>query len=256
MSTDKAMVTEAMVEAALTAFNKAVNDPMVLQCERCEGRGYHHGFGEHGHDPDWCEVCGGGGHNIAPGEEGRAMRIALEAALNTTAESHLLVWKAGSVSRRSVAEADGRPMYEVGFYQGEWYWVHNWFGLHKETAASEDEAKAAAQADYERRILTALAHPPAKREAGEAAAPVQDVIARHRAVLDRIEPHFSEDWTVSDTETAGAVLSYLGIGQDASKEPSADPRRDFIARIIRARIDAATPQSDALPSPQQREDTR
>ncbi len=28
-------------------------------CDRCKGKGYHHGFGEDGHDPDWCEVCGG-----------------------------------------------------------------------------------------------------------------------------------------------------------------------------------------------------
>lgn len=28
-------------------------------CRRCKGRGYHHGFGEHGWDPDWCEHCGG-----------------------------------------------------------------------------------------------------------------------------------------------------------------------------------------------------
>lgn len=30
-------------------------------CQRCAGKGYHHGFGEDGHDPDWCEKCGGAG---------------------------------------------------------------------------------------------------------------------------------------------------------------------------------------------------
>jgi len=30
-------------------------------CDRCKGKGYHHGFGEHGWDPDWCVVCGGPG---------------------------------------------------------------------------------------------------------------------------------------------------------------------------------------------------
>jgi len=30
-------------------------------CPRCKGKGYHHGFGEHGYDPDWCESCGGPG---------------------------------------------------------------------------------------------------------------------------------------------------------------------------------------------------
>jgi hypothetical protein len=30
-------------------------------CDRCAGKGYHHGFGEDGCDPDWCSVCGGSG---------------------------------------------------------------------------------------------------------------------------------------------------------------------------------------------------
>lgn len=30
-------------------------------CVRCKARGYHHGFGEGGHDPDWCIDCGGAG---------------------------------------------------------------------------------------------------------------------------------------------------------------------------------------------------
>jgi hypothetical protein len=34
-------------------------------CKRCDGRGYHHGFGEHGHDPDWCSRCGGPGYDTA-----------------------------------------------------------------------------------------------------------------------------------------------------------------------------------------------
>lgn len=32
-----------------------------LVCKRCMGRGYHHGFGENGHNPDWCSECGGQG---------------------------------------------------------------------------------------------------------------------------------------------------------------------------------------------------
>jgi hypothetical protein len=35
--------------------------PEFKPCPRCNGKGYHHGFGEHGHDPDWCEDCGGPG---------------------------------------------------------------------------------------------------------------------------------------------------------------------------------------------------
>lgn len=31
----------------------------TVPCPRCNGVGYHHGFGEGGHDPDWCVNCGG-----------------------------------------------------------------------------------------------------------------------------------------------------------------------------------------------------
>ena len=34
-------------------------------CKRCEGRGYHHGFGERGWDPDWCVRCGGPGYETS-----------------------------------------------------------------------------------------------------------------------------------------------------------------------------------------------
>ena len=47
----------------------------------------------------------------------------------------------------------------------------------------------------------------------------------------------STDWTVLDTETAGMILNYLGRGQEASKDPYIDPRRDHIARIIRGHVD-------------------
>lgn len=48
------------------------------------------------------------------------------------------------------------------------------------------------------------------------------------------------DWTVDDTDTAREILNYMGYGSDASREPGADRRRDKIAAMIRARIDAAT----------------
>jgi len=53
-----------------------------------------------------------------------------------------------------------------------------------------------------------------------------------------------DDWTVDDTETAGEILTMLGIGCDASKEPGADWRRDKIAKIIRARIVSSSPGKD------------
>lgn len=30
-------------------------------CPKCQGKGYVHGFGEHGADPDWCPSCDGHG---------------------------------------------------------------------------------------------------------------------------------------------------------------------------------------------------
>lgn len=45
-----------------------INDPKFDPCPRCKGRGYHHGFGENGADPDWCTQCGGPGE--WPTEEG------------------------------------------------------------------------------------------------------------------------------------------------------------------------------------------
>lgn len=47
-----------------------------------------------------------------------------------------------------------------------------------------EAAKAAAQADYEARILSALAHPPAKREVGETAPPDTPAPQSHVRVTD------------------------------------------------------------------------
>jgi hypothetical protein len=46
----------------------------MVPCPRCTGKGYHHGFGEGGHDPDWCENCGG------PGEVGQDPKVILREA--------------------------------------------------------------------------------------------------------------------------------------------------------------------------------
>lgn len=72
-------VTDEMVDRALARFQDACNS--MVECKRCDGRGYHHGFGEHGHDPDWCEVCGGC-QSVPEFEDRAAMREALIAALS------------------------------------------------------------------------------------------------------------------------------------------------------------------------------
>jgi hypothetical protein len=75
------IVTDEMVDRAMVAFDAASSEPRLIECKRCSGKGYHHGFGEHGQDPDWCEDCGGGGFGLADGEERRPIIEALEAAL-------------------------------------------------------------------------------------------------------------------------------------------------------------------------------
>lgn len=52
----------------------------TVPCERCNGYGYHHGFGEHGHDPDWCVVCGGA--QVVPAHDGEKAPEILLAALS------------------------------------------------------------------------------------------------------------------------------------------------------------------------------
>lgn len=71
------------LEAAVNAFNKANLNPVMVECRRCNGRGYHHGFGERGEDPDWCSDCGGGGYELAKGEEDRPIADAIRAYLST-----------------------------------------------------------------------------------------------------------------------------------------------------------------------------
>ena len=56
---------------------------------------------------------------------------------------------------------------------------------------------------------------------------------------EKPEAHaFTDDYTVSDSEVAGSILCYLGFAVEPSLEPYADRRRDRVAQIIRAAIDA------------------
>lgn len=48
-------------EAGTAFFMKQAGALPCMPCRRCEGKGFHHGFGEGGHDPDWCDRCGGQG---------------------------------------------------------------------------------------------------------------------------------------------------------------------------------------------------
>lgn len=117
-----ARITDEMVEAALAAFNKTINDPKFVRCERCGGKGYHHGFGEQGHDPDWCANCGGGGYDIVPGEEARAMRAALEAAavLSQPEAEGLSPWMGWDQARPPWGECKHKDAVLAALFRAPW----------------------------------------------------------------------------------------------------------------------------------------
>lgn len=71
------------LEAAKAAFSRAENSPNLILCCSCDGKGYTHGFGEGGADPDWCESCGGGCVELAKGEEDRPIREAITTYLSS-----------------------------------------------------------------------------------------------------------------------------------------------------------------------------
>lgn len=74
------IITDEQVERAFQTFVASCNE--MAPCPRCEGRGYHHGFGENGHDPDWCEQCDGS-QFVAARDDRESMRLALTAAITS-----------------------------------------------------------------------------------------------------------------------------------------------------------------------------
>ncbi|MBU2791923.1 hypothetical protein HAQ01_00495, partial [Acidithiobacillus thiooxidans] len=48
----------------------------------------------------------------------------------------------------------------------------------------------------------------------------------------------TDDYTVSDSEVAESILRYLGFAVEPSLEPYVDRKRDHVAQIVRAAIDA------------------
>jgi hypothetical protein len=57
--------TRSLVER-VARYLALCDEPEFVECARCKGKGYHHGFGEDGADPDWCEDCGGPGQMLHP----------------------------------------------------------------------------------------------------------------------------------------------------------------------------------------------
>jgi hypothetical protein len=73
-------------------------------CPRCLGRGYHHGFGEYGADPDWCEACGGPGHVMLHDYE-TCEKAAWEAALTAiNLPAYLELAEAAEAARALLAQ--------------------------------------------------------------------------------------------------------------------------------------------------------
>ena len=71
------MLEEETVETVTRRMEMVRCQPTMISCPRCKGSGYHHGFGEDGRDPDWCDKCGGPGLICDPFEEARAALTAL-----------------------------------------------------------------------------------------------------------------------------------------------------------------------------------
>ena len=104
-----------LVSECQKAYDEAESNPNMVRCPRCEGKGYHHGFGENGYDPDWCELCEGTASVLAEGEELRPMTAALTVArpiierevlgaLYTHNQSSLRGWKDGAWLAISMSE--------------------------------------------------------------------------------------------------------------------------------------------------------
>lgn len=149
---------EEAVKAAQDAFNKTINDPIMVPCNRCSGKGYHYGFGEDGASPDWCVECGGSAFDVVPGEEERAMRAALTAALPflpVQGAVKKLEWELVSGDHYAEGASTHYNIYETK--PGLWNSVTVKPGnVRLATNVGLEAAKAAAQADYEARTLSAL----------------------------------------------------------------------------------------------------
>jgi DnaJ-class molecular chaperone len=61
LAEENRIALEREVKVAALTKRLAAAQSEVIVCDRCKGKGYHHGFGEDGYDPDWCEKCGGSG---------------------------------------------------------------------------------------------------------------------------------------------------------------------------------------------------
>jgi hypothetical protein len=156
------MLDATALAAARSAFRKAEENPNMIDCQTCNGRGYHHGFGEDGADPDWCSNCGGGGYDMTEDEQNRPIDEAIRAYLATLTKSSPveavavkgLEWHGPDFEEEYwAAWIGGRYTIGADAENGKGRWLSGVGGYFPDVEA----AKAAAQSDYEMRIRSALA---------------------------------------------------------------------------------------------------
>jgi hypothetical protein len=148
-------MTELLAERIRRYLQLNVEPEMVV-CSTCAGKGYHHGFGEDGRDPDWCEACGGPGKVLHPDadvspddllrdaesalSEARAEITRLQAELAAQAAQHVVYRQAYreetqadveeytaqiNALRQQIAEKE-RAAFEAGFYARNVSWLRAW----------------------------------------------------------------------------------------------------------------------------------
>lgn len=102
--------------------------------------------------------------------------------------------------------------------------------------------EAARQAGYREGIEAAARAAEARLFADPAAKAI-------RALPLPDAPAEPANWPLDDTDTAGRILDYLGIGHEASREPGADRHRDRIAAMICADREARAKAAEPAPQP-------
>lgn len=104
------------LEAAKVAFSLAENNPNLVPCSHCAGKGHQHGYGEDHADPEWCTSCGGGCVELADGEDDRPLRDGITAylsALPHAGVSEEMVEALRKISELRYAEDANEPFDEA-----------------------------------------------------------------------------------------------------------------------------------------------
>lgn len=136
--------------------------------------------------------------------------------------------------------------YWVKFNGSTWDMIAN--GAWRLTVDSRDEAKSAAQADYDQRIRSALAHTGQAGEGGEPLFSTFDaagnLVPVPRDIADFIEV-LMDDIADKDYSSEQLIARALIEDRRLASPPSSGPTKDEIARLVAER-DEAREERDAL----------